>query len=54
MLYYVIRGAFLLLCRKKNAEPLVDEADIISMLDRDFEILYKQYSIRSTEKFEDE
>ena len=33
-------------------EALVDGNDVISMIDRDFEVLYEQYKIRSTEMFE--
>lgn len=52
MLYYVIRNAFLLLCKEKGIESLIDGNDIIYMADRDFEILYEQYENRSTEMFE--
>lgn len=52
MLYYVIRGTFLLMCKEKGAEALIDGNEVISMVDRDFEILYEQYKIRSTEMFE--
>ena len=52
MLYYVVRGTFLLMCREKDVEALVDGNDVISMMDRDFEALYEQYKIRSTERFE--
>ncbi len=52
MLYYVVRGTFLLMCREMGVEALVDGNDVISMIDRDFEILYEQYKIRSTEMFE--
>ena len=33
-------------------EALVDGNDVISMIDRDFEVLYEQYKIQSTEMFE--
>ncbi len=52
MLYYVIRNTFLLLCKEKGIESLIDGNDIIYMADRDFEILYEQYENRSTEMFE--
>ena len=52
MLYHVIRDTFLLMCREKGVEPLVDGNDVIAMIDRDFEVLYEQYKIRSTEMFE--
>ena len=52
MLYYVIRDTFLLICGEKGAEALVNGEDIISMIDRDFEVLYGQYEIRSTDLFE--
>ncbi len=52
MLYHVIRDTFLLMCREKGVKPLVDGNDVISMLDRDFEVLHEQYKIRSTEMFE--
>ena len=52
MLYYVMRGTFLLMCKEKGVEALIDENDVISMVDRDFEVLYEQYKIRSTEMFE--
>lgn len=53
MLYYVIRGTFLLLCGEKEIESKIGEMDVISMVDRDFKILYAQYMNRSTEKFEE-
>ena len=52
MLYYVVRGTFLLMCREKSVEALVDGNDVITMIDRDFEVLHEQYKIRSTEMFE--
>ncbi|MDE6025834.1 MAG: hypothetical protein K2G45_10320 [Lachnospiraceae bacterium] len=52
MLYYIIRETFLLLCKECNVEALVDGHDIISMIDRDFKVLYDQYQNRSTENFE--
>jgi hypothetical protein len=52
MLYYVIRDTFLLICREKGTEALVNGEDIVSMIDRDFEVLYGQYKIRSTDMFE--
>lgn len=52
MLYYVIRGTFLLMCREKAVKALIEENDVISMIDRDFEVLLEQYKIRSTEMFE--
>lgn len=52
MLYFIIRRTFVLLCEEKGVKPLVDEVDIISMLDREFQLLFKQYESRSTERFE--
>lgn len=52
MLYYVICGTFVLLCKEKGEKPMIDEMDIIAMADRDFKIICKQYKARSTEKFE--
>ena len=52
MLYHVIRDTFLLMCGEKGVEALVDGNDVISMIDRDFEVLHEQYKIRSTEMFE--
>lgn len=52
MLYYIIRKTFLLLCNEMKAESMVEGQDIISMIDRDFNILNEQYEIRSTERFE--
>ena len=52
MLYYIIRDTFLLICGEKGVEALVNGEDIISMIDRDFKILYGQYEIRSTDLFE--
>lgn len=52
MLYYVLRGTFLLMCKEKGVEVLIDGNDVIPMIDRDFEVLYEQYKIRSTEMFE--
>lgn len=52
MLYHVLRNTFLFMCKEKGAETLVDGNDVISMIDRDFEVLHEQYKIRSTEMFE--
>lgn len=52
ILYFIIRSTFLLLCEEKRVKSLDDEQDIISMLDRDFKILYNQYISRSTERFD--
>lgn len=52
MLYFIIRETFLLLCKEKKVEAMIDGQDIISMIDRDFDVLYNQYTIRSTENFE--
>lgn len=52
MLYFIIRETFLLLCEEKKIEPTIDGQDIISMIDRDFAILYEQYQNRSTERFD--
>lgn len=52
MLYFIIRGTFLLLCKEKKAETMIDGQGIISMIDRDFEVLCSQYNLRSTETFE--
>ncbi len=52
MLYLMIRKTFLLLCREKKTGVVIAEQDIISMIDRDFEVLYNQYQKRSTENFD--
>lgn len=52
MLYLIIRETFLLLCKEKKVGTMIDGQDIISMIDRDFVILYNQYKIRSTERFD--
>lgn len=52
MLYLIIRTTFLLLCKEKKEGTMIDGQDIISMIDRDFDILYKQYEIRSTKSFD--
>lgn len=52
MLYFIIRETFLLLCKEKKVEAMIEGQDIIFMIDRDFNIIYKQYEIRSTERFE--
>ena len=52
MLYYIIRNTFLLLCKENETKITINELDIIALIDRDFEILYKQYSKRSTKNFE--
>lgn len=52
MLYYIMRGAFLLMCEARGEQALIDGSDVISMIDRDFDILYEQYNMRSTEMFE--
>lgn len=51
MLYCIIRGTFLTLCAEKKIDSKIDGNDIISMIDRDFDILWKQYQKRSTESF---
>lgn len=53
MLYHVIRGTFLLLCNENGTESKIGGIDVISMIDRDFKILFEQYMNRSTEKFEE-
>ena len=52
MLYFIIRQTFILLCKEKKIETMIAEQDIISMIDRDFDVLYNQYTSRSTERFE--
>lgn len=52
MLYFIIRETFLLLCNEKQIQTMIGDQDIISMLDRDFNILQDQYKLRSTESFE--
>ena len=52
MLYFIARETFLLLCNEKKVDTMIEGMDIISMLDRDFNVLYEQYEIRSTDKFE--
>lgn len=52
MLYFIIRKTFLMLCKEKKVGTMIDGQDIISMADRDFDILYNQYENRSTEKFD--
>lgn len=52
MLYFIIRTTFILLCKEKKEGTMIDGQDIISMIDRDFDILYNQYKIRSTERFD--
>ncbi len=37
--------------RRWKVETMIEGQDIISMIDRDFNIIYEQYEIRSTEKF---
>lgn len=52
MLYYIVRSTYLLLCKEKKVSKMIDGYDIISMIDRDFDILLRQHQMRSTEKFE--
>lgn len=52
MLYYIIHGTFLLLCEQKCVEPVINGINIISMIERDFEIICLQYKIRSTKMFD--
>lgn len=52
MLYYVVCGTFILLCREKGMEPVIGGMDIVTMAKRDFEIVDRQYNARSTENFE--
>ena len=40
------------MCGENGVEALVDGNNVISMIDRDFEVLHEQYKIRSTERFE--
>lgn len=51
MLYYVIRSTFLLLCGELGIESSIDGNDVVSMIDRDFDVLYRQYEKRSTDNF---
>lgn len=51
MLYYVIRSTFLQLCGELDMENSIDGNDVISMIDRDFDVLYRQYQKRSTDNF---
>ena len=52
MLYFIVRETFLLLCKEKKADTMVDGHDMILMMDRDFNVLKDQYKIRSSERFE--
>lgn len=52
MLYYIIRGTFLLICEQKCKKPVINEMNIISMIDRDSEVICRQYKIRSTKRFD--
>ncbi len=51
MLYYVIRSTFLQLCGELEMGNSIDGNDVISMIDRDFDVLYRQYQKRSTDNF---
>ena len=52
MLYFIIRETFILLCKEKKVETIIEGHNLISMIDRDFSILYNQYERRSTERFD--
>lgn len=52
MLYYVVRNIFPEICNASNIDISNDDPNIMEILDRDFDILKKQYDIRSTENFD--
>ena len=52
MLYYVMKDVFLSLHHNANLSLTETDKHLIEQLDSDFNILYSQYLIRSTENFE--
>lgn len=52
MLYYVVKDIFISLYNELNIEMFIDDITLIQNLERDFELLQKQYHMRSTEYFE--
>lgn len=52
MLYYVVRNIYPEICNIANIDDSTDDLNITEILDRDFDILKKQYDIRSTENFD--
>ena len=51
MLYYVVRDVFMNLNQTVLGEMSDFDKNLIAQLDRDFEVLFRQYNIRSTEMF---
>lgn len=52
MIYYVITNVFVDIHRELKSEISPDDKELLNMLDRDFSILFEQYSNRSTDNFE--
>lgn len=52
MLYYVLLHTYKIICEQYNESSKIDNVDIVAKAERDFEQVSKQYSQRSTEKFE--
>lgn len=52
MLYYVLSHTYKIVCEQYSVQTEIDDVDIITKINKDFEQVIKQYSLRSTEKFE--
>lgn len=52
MLYYVVKAVFVGIHTELGIDRSVEDMALISMLDRDFDILNRQYHLRTTENFE--
>lgn len=50
MLFSTIVPTFKLLCNELNIDPIINDINIISKIEKDFELLYSQYEMKSTEK----
>lgn len=52
MLYYVLSHTYKIVCEQYSVQTQIDDVDIITKANKDFEQVIAQYSKRSTEKFE--
>lgn len=52
MLYYVLSHTYKIICDQYSVQTYIEDVDIITKIDKDFEQVIAQYSQRNTEKFE--
>ena len=52
MLYYVVKAVFIGIHIELGIDISSEDMSLINMLDRDFDILDRQYHLRTTENFE--